>query len=59
MSKEIYIAGSAGLVGSRFCELAPKEWNLITPEYNELDITDFEALKNFFADKNLVCKIFS
>lgn len=47
--KEIYVTGSDGLVGSRFVELSSNKFNLLTPEIDELNILDKEALDSFFA----------
>lgn len=53
VEKEVYLTGSAGLVASRVIEDLPKNWNLITPEYAELDITHKENLDIYFADQKL------
>jgi len=53
MKKNIYITGSHGLVASRFVELALKDFNLITPEIGELDITDGKAVFDYFKDKDV------
>ncbi len=37
--KKIYVTGSSGLVGSRFIELYSQKYNLLTPEYPQVDIT--------------------
>lgn len=47
-SKKVYVTGSHGLVASRFLELVPKEWTLLTPEIDELDILNVQALRNFY-----------
>lgn len=44
----IYVTGSRGLVGSRFLELVPKDWIILSPEIDELDILDVKALKAFY-----------
>lgn len=49
----IYITGSTGFVASKTTESFPKNWNLITPEVGELDITNEQSLKNYFDGKNL------
>jgi dTDP-4-dehydrorhamnose reductase len=48
VKSEIYITGSRGLVGSRFVELQAKNYCLLTPEVETLDITDKKSLKAFF-----------
>lgn len=48
MSREIYVTGSKGMVGSRFLELAPQGYEVLSPEIDELNITDKEALVTFF-----------
>lgn len=37
--KKIYVTGGSGLVGSRFVELYSQKYNLLTPDYPEVDIT--------------------
>ncbi len=37
--KKIYVTGSSGLVGSRFVELYSKKYDLLTPDYPGVDIT--------------------
>ncbi|OGI37248.1 MAG: hypothetical protein A2612_03645 [Candidatus Moranbacteria bacterium RIFOXYD1_FULL_44_12] len=49
----VYITGSRGFVASKVIEDLPKDWNLHIPEYDELDITNYEALQQYFADKKL------
>jgi dTDP-4-dehydrorhamnose reductase len=49
----IYITGSAGLVASKVIEDLPKDWVLFTPEVDEVDITNYEVLQRYFADKKL------
>lgn len=46
--KKIYITGSRGMVGSRYLELIPKDLIPLTPEVNELDITDKSSINSFF-----------
>lgn len=43
--KKIYVTGSSGLVGSRFVELYSKKYNLIAPDYPEIDLTKKETLE--------------
>lgn len=45
---KIYVTGSHGMVGSRFLELLPKEYTVIAPEVDRLDITDKVAVNIFF-----------
>lgn len=47
MSK-IYVTGSRGMVGSRFLELLPKDYEVVSPEVERLDITDKAAVDVFF-----------
>jgi len=51
--KEIYVTGSAGLVASRFVEIAEGKYHLITPEVNKLDITDYGALVSYFENTDI------
>jgi dTDP-4-dehydrorhamnose reductase len=53
MKKNIYVTGSRGLVGSRFVELLGNKYNLITPEIEELDITNAKELDSYFKDENI------
>lgn len=46
--KKIYITGSRGMVGSRFLELLPKDLIPLTPEVDELDITNKSSVNSFF-----------
>lgn len=52
MRKKIYVSGSSGLVGSRFLELLSSEYEALTPEIDQLDIRDKEALRKFFKEEN-------
>ena len=53
---KIYVAGSNGMVGSAICKLLKKEGytkenkKLITNSKKELDLTDFEQVKKWFAE---------
>ena len=53
---KIYVAGSNGMVGSAICKLLIKEGytkenkKLITNSKKELDLTDFEQVKKWFAE---------
>ena len=51
--KEIYVTGSDGFVGSGFLDNFPNSSNCITPEIDELDITDEDALRKFFRGKKI------
>jgi dTDP-4-dehydrorhamnose reductase len=46
--KKIYVTGSKGMVGSRFLELTSKRYKILSPEIDQLDITDGEAVDSFF-----------
>lgn len=46
---KVLVTGSAGLVGSRFVELAPKTYDLLTPEIDSLDLTDFDKVENYIS----------
>lgn len=48
MTKKIYVTGSNGMVGSRFLELIPNSFEVVSPEVDKLDITDKTALNSFF-----------
>jgi dTDP-4-dehydrorhamnose reductase len=50
--KEVYVTGSAGLVGSRFVELLPKDYTPVIPEIKAVDITDKDALEKLFRQEN-------
>ena len=50
--KKVFVTGSAGLVGSRFVELTKDKYNLLTPEINELDLTDKSRVTNFIKSEN-------
>ena len=49
--KRIYVTGSGGLVGSRFVELLPKKYQVLTPEIDQLDITKKDAVKKFVEEE--------
>ena len=48
MKEVLYITGSRGMVGSRFLELTYKKYKILSPEIDELDITDKAAVDSFF-----------
>lgn len=45
--KKVYVTGSAGLVGSRFVELAGNDFKILSPEIAEVDITNKSSLRSF------------
>ncbi len=53
-SDNFFIAGSTGMVGSAICRRLKKSGygNLLTPSRNELDLSDYESLRNWFCTKN-------
>lgn len=51
--REICITGSNGLVGSRFVELYSDKYKLLTPDVEELDITDRQQVRNFLTKEML------
>ena len=51
--KKIFVTGSAGLVGSRFLELAKDKFEIVSPEIDSLDITDKEEVFRFFQNNNI------
>lgn len=48
MTERVLVTGADGLVGSRFCELAPRSFELVTPSQKELDITNPKKVDSFF-----------
>ena len=46
--KKVYVTGSSGMVGSRFLELIPESFEVVSPEIDKLSITDKKALDAFF-----------
>jgi len=50
MKNEILAIGASGLVGSRFTDLYPKKDHIISPDLNELDITDKVQVDKFFKE---------
>lgn len=52
MSKiKILVTGASGLVGSRFVELA-KDYQIISPEYPDFDLTDESSVKKIIDENN-------
>lgn len=47
---EILVIGTSGLVGSRFVELHPNPAGLLTPGHQELDITNRQSVRDYFAN---------
>lgn len=47
--KRVYITGSEGMVGSNIIDLAPKNIELITPRFKDLDLLDFNAVERFIS----------
>lgn len=45
--KKIFVTGSGGFVGSRFVELFKDKYELLTPEVDELDLTNKRAVESF------------
>lgn len=45
---KIYVTGSRGMVGSRFLELLPSGYEVVSPEVDRLDVTDKAAVDAFF-----------
>lgn len=45
---KILVLGTPGLVGSRFVDIYSRNYNLLTPTINELDITDKGVLDKYF-----------
>ncbi len=48
---KVYITGSGGLVASRFVELFGDKFALLTPEIDEVDITNKASLISYFENK--------
>lgn len=55
--QKIFITGSGGLVGSRFVELYVNKYKLLTPEIDELDLTDKTAVEKFIKKEKPDCII--
>ena len=51
-SAKILVVGSSGMVGSRFGELYSDKYNLLTPSYKDLDITDIESVQKYNEKNN-------
>jgi dTDP-4-dehydrorhamnose reductase len=46
--KTILITGGSGLVGSRFIELSSSKYKILSPNQEELDITDRNSIEKYF-----------
>lgn len=53
MKETLYVTGSEGLVGSEFVKFSKNNYQLITPEINTLDISNFVALEKYFQENKL------
>ncbi|MBN1133762.1 MAG: sugar nucleotide-binding protein [Methanosarcinaceae archaeon] len=47
IKKKVFVTGSGGMVGSRFVELYQDRYKLMTPDIDELDLTDKKAVEKF------------
>ncbi len=47
---KILVTGASGLVGSRFVEMYSDQYQFLTPDYIELDITNSESAKKYLED---------
>jgi dTDP-4-dehydrorhamnose reductase len=48
--KEILVTGGSGLVGSRFIGLSSPKYKILSPDLNELDITNRNSLEHYLND---------
>src|SRR4030042_6746762 len=55
--KEIYVTGSKGFVASGFLNSFSNTGKIITPEIDELDITDRDALRKYFSGKKIAAVV--
>lgn len=53
MIKNILLTGSGGFVGKNLKEYFEGKYNILCPRSFELDLTDFESVKNFFSDNKI------
>jgi len=51
MIKKVYISGSQGRVGSNIIDIAPDNYELITPKLEELNLLDFYEIDDFISKK--------
>jgi len=51
MIKKVYISGSQGMVGSNIIDIAPDNYELITPKLEELNLLDFYEIDDFISKK--------
>ncbi len=51
MIKKVYISGSQGMVGSNIVDMAPDQYELITPGIDELNLLKFNDVDNFINHK--------
>jgi GDP-L-fucose synthase len=49
MIKKVYISGSQGMVGSNIIDMAPSQYELITPKLEELNLLNFASVDNFIS----------
>lgn len=47
IKEKILVTGADGLVGSRFTELSKSKYDLFTPDYKELDLTNQDAVYKY------------
>ena len=46
--KKILVTGASGFVGSRLVERWKEEYTILAPRHGEMDITDADAVEEFF-----------
>lgn len=49
---KVLLTGANGQLGRCFQDIYPKEWHLIATDYDELDITDQNAVKSFISNNH-------
>ena len=49
MIKKIYITGSEGMVGSNIIDIAPVNYQLITPRLKDLNLLNFQEVDRFIS----------
>ena len=52
MKKKVLVIGASGLVGSRFCELASKNLDIVSPDEKGADITDPLSIEKAVVDSS-------